>query len=125
MKSKEIVTFEIDRLPVSENNAVRKGKYGYYKTPKYKEWEEAVAILKDQSIVESKLYAVERVFHCPYNYKNGNFKKQDLTNWIKYSDDIFSAKLGIDDSRIKSGSEDQVDCEYGEEKTVWTIWPIG
>ena len=57
---KETVTFKIDRLPVSENNAVRMSSRGGYKTKAYKEWEEEVMLtVKEQTIANSEFYGVK------------------------------------------------------------------
>jgi len=109
---KECVTFKIDMLPVSENRAIRTSSRGGYKTKEYKEWEEFILLtVKEQTICASEWYETEILYFYPIYFKNGNVRKKDAHNLIKYAiDTVLHNKVvdengeKIDDSRILGGS---------------------
>jgi Holliday junction resolvase RusA-like endonuclease len=111
------VKFEIDMLPVTENNAVRMTRRGGYKTQDYKDWEEYVLLtVKEKEIDVSEWYKAQVVCHFPLYYKNGNIRKKDAHNRIKYAVDtllhnkvIDSKGNRIDDKRIIKGRWEKVE----------------
>ena len=116
------VTFVVDGLPPSENHALCRARNGrMFPSKEYRRWKHTVSKLKNKSIQPSIWYCVSRQFYFPVRYKNGNIKKKDVSNLNKYADDELCKKLGIDDSYIIKGVEEKIDCNPGEEKTVWTI----
>lgn len=128
--TKDYATFKIDMLPVSENQAVRSSSRGGYKTKKYKEWEELVLLTqKERKISCSQWYGVEIILHFPLYYKNGNIRKKDSHNLIKYAIDTVLRKVidekgkGIDDCRILECYECKVDSP--KECTEITFYCIG
>lgn len=123
------VTFKIDGLPVSENDAVGRSSRGGYKTKKYKEWEELVILTqKERNINCSEWYGVEMIYYFPLYYKNGKIRHKDGHNLDKYNIDIVIRKLidnkgnAIDDSRVLEWSGSKVDSE--EEYTEITFYCI-
>jgi hypothetical protein len=127
---KETVTFKINRLPVSENNAVRMSSRGGYKTKAYREWEEEVMLtVKEQTIANSEFYGVEIIYYFPIYYKNGNIRRKDFKNMDKYAIDTVMRKLRdedgeeIDDCRLLESYERKVDSE--EERVEITFYRIG
>lgn len=127
---KTTAVFKIDKLPVSENDAVRMSYRGGYKTKKYKEWEDWVSLLvKEQTIAKSEFYGVEIIYHFPLYYKNGNIKKKDFKNMDKYAIDTVLRKLKdedgepIDDCRLLESYECKVDDK--EERVEITFYCVG
>lgn len=127
---KTAVTFKIDRLPVSENNAVRMTPRGGYKTAQYREWEEYVALtVKEQVIANSEFYGVEILYYFPIYYKNGNIRRKDYKNMDKYAIDTVLRKVKdkdgkeIDDCRLSESYECKIDNQ--EEKVEITFYCIG
>jgi hypothetical protein len=129
-KPKTEVTFKIDKLPVTENSAVRMTARGGYKTKLFRQWERAVVEqLEDKIIAISPEYGVEIIFSYPLKFKNGNLKHKDAHNMIKYAiDTILAHKLldsknnRIDDSVISEGSWARLDSDKdGLEITFYTI----
>jgi len=114
---KEVVVFKINGLPVSENEAVRMTSRGGYKTKKFKEWEKLVSLQKEKIIDKCEWYGYEAIFHFPLYYKNGNIKKKDGHNMIKYAVDTVLSRVRdtdgneIDDCRILEGSHCKIDSE--------------
>lgn len=112
---RNVVVFNIESLPVSENEAVRMTSRGGYKTKKFKDWERLVGFQKEQIINKSEWYGYEAVFHFPLYYKNGNIRRKDGHNMIKYAVDTVLQKVvdssgeSIDDCRILEGSHFKVD----------------
>lgn len=102
-------------LPVSENEAVRMTYKGGYKTKKFRGWEKMVSTVKEQVINKSEWYGYEMVFHFPLYYKNGNIRKKDGHNMIKYGIDTVLSRVvdsdgnQIDDCRVIEGSHCKVD----------------
>lgn len=122
----DVIYFRVAGLPPSENHALIQGRGGRrFPSKEYLAWKKKCSSLKNQKIDESEWYEVERVYHFPLYYKNGNIRKKDVSNLNKYCDDELAKVVGIDDSRIKCGHEDKVDCKEGEEYTEWTIYTIG
>lgn len=111
---RNVVYFNIDMLPVSENEAVRMTPRGGYKTKKFKEWVKFVSKQKEQTINKSEWYGYEIVFHFPLYYKNGNIRRKDAHNMIKYAIDTVLEKVvdsdgnAIDDCRVIEGSHCKV-----------------
>jgi Holliday junction resolvase RusA-like endonuclease len=127
--AKECVTFKLDLLPVSENKAIRMNKRGGYKTQDYKEWEEYVLLtLKEQEICNSQWYETEIIFTYPIYYKNGNVRRKDAHNMIKYAiDTILHNKVvdedgeKIDDCRIIGGSWTKCEGDEGVEISFYCV----
>jgi Holliday junction resolvase RusA-like endonuclease len=119
---RNVVYYKIDSLPVSVNNAVRHSYRGSYKTNEFKEWDELVSYQKQQTINKSEWYGVEIVFHMPLYFKNGNIRRKDADDMLKYAIDctlkrvVDSDENSIDDSRIMEGNYTKVndDHEYTE-----------
>ena len=127
---KTTATFKIDRLPVSENDAVRMSSRGGYKTKKYKEWEEEVMLtVKEQTIANSEFYGVEIIYYFPIYYKNGNIRRKDFKNMDKYAIDTVMKKLRdekgneIDDCRLSESYECKINSE--QEKVEISFYCIG
>jgi Holliday junction resolvase RusA-like endonuclease len=127
---KNTATFKIDRLPVSENDAVRMTPRGGYKTRKYQEWEEYVGYTVKEVVIEtSEWYGVEIIYYFPLYCKNGNIKRKDHKNMDKYAIDTTIKKLvdsngeKIDDCRIIESSECKVDSK--DERVEITYYCIG
>lgn len=127
---KTTATFKIDRLPVSENDAVRMSYKGGYKTKKYKEWEEEVMLtVKEQNIASSEFYGVEIIYYFPLYYKNKNIRKKDFKNMDKYAIDTVMRKLkdeegnSIDDCRLSESYECKIDSE--QERVEISFYCIG
>jgi len=112
---RNVVCFKIPMLPVSENEAVRMTYRGGYRTKKFNEWIKMVETMPIQTINKSEWYGYEIVFHFPLYYKNGNIRKKDGHNMIKYGVDTVLGRVvdsegqEIDDCRIIEGSHCKVD----------------
>lgn len=122
------VKFKIKSLPVSVNNAVRHSKYTSYKTKEFKEWEGFVEKETDKNINKSEWYGVEVVCYFPLYYKNGNIRRRDIDDMLKYAIDCTLKKVQnkdgeIDDKRVLEGSFAKIDSE--EEYTEITFYCIG
>ena len=62
-------------------------------------------------VAPDSLVRVDLSFHYPFCYKNGRFKKVDTANLLKLTYDAISEKIGVDDSRFKSGGFESFDSE--------------
>ena len=102
-------------LPVSENEAVRMTYRGGYRTKKFNEWIKMVELMPVQTINKCEWYGYEIIFHFPLYFKNGNVRKKDGHNMIKYGVDTVLGRVvdseghEIDDCRIIEGSHCKVD----------------
>ena len=112
------VFFEIDALPVSVNKAVRHSRKGSYKSQEFKDWVELVFLTqKEQTILNSEWYGVEVLLYFPLYYKNGNIRRKDADDMLKYAIDTTLLRLidedgdNIDDSRIIEGHFEKFDNE--------------
>jgi Holliday junction resolvase RusA-like endonuclease len=110
------VKYILSQLPPSSNHAIRSSRFGYYPTKEYKQFKRYISGLEKKTIEKSTFYKVNRKFYLPLFYKNGNVRKKDLTNMIKYVDDELCKLVGIDDSQILEGTEKKINCtlEYCE-----------
>lgn len=117
------ITITIPGLPPSENHALLRARNGrMFPSKEYRKWKVQVSkILVKQKIDKSTWYHADRVYYFPIFYKNGNVRKRDVSNLNKYADDELCKKIKIDDSHIKSGTEQKIECKEGEEKTIWRI----
>jgi Holliday junction resolvase RusA-like endonuclease len=129
MKSSE-VQFVVNGTPPSVNHALLGG--GRYPSKEYKAWKRAVEEQTTEvRIVGSQFYETEVCVYFPLFYKNGNLRKKDIGNYIKYIDDELCKRLvtyegeGVDDMQILSSTISKVDCKAGEERVEWTIWGVG
>lgn len=71
----------------------------------------AIEIEVREELSKHKFFYVQRFFcFCKKNvfYKNGNQRKNDISNRIKILDDTLSKILGIDDTRFVLGSEELI-----------------
>ena len=123
--------YEIKSLPVTVNHALGRTRTGRsYKTKAYKQWVKdfKTAYPKERKIKDSQWYGIEIQLYFPLFYKNGNVRKKDVSNYIKYAEDLVFGNLityngdSIDDCRITEGEYFKIDSE--EEKTIINIYCI-
>ena len=119
-------TFEVFGLPPSVNHALVHARGRTFPTKEYKEWRKLCKALPIKKIKKSKWYGVEIFFFFPIFYKNGNVRKKDRSNFIKYAEDELCRRLEtysgekVDDSLIKVGTAAKIDS--AEITTIFTIY---
>jgi len=126
------VTFIVNSAPPTSNHAnkvsVRNRRVFYYPSPQLRSWRKEVSkAVRETELKGSEWYGAELVFELPLYYKNGNVKRVDLDNMIKYTIDEITKRVlvegqPIDDSLIIELSAVKVDSQ--NLKTTVTIWGI-
>lgn len=123
--SNEKITFTIPGIPPSQNHAIkmttRGGYVRRYSSKELKTWQELVAYTtNEQQIVKSTWYGIDITYYLPLFYKNGNIRRKDIDNMIKYTIDSILERVKttereeIDDRQIKELKAQKKD---GEERT--------
>lgn len=69
---------------------------------------------------DGAFYRLDWVISYDWNYKNGNFKRIDSSNFQKALHDLVSKKLGFDDSRIKAGSFNTINSKVEQVQVTLT-----
>ena len=75
---------------------------------------------------ESGLYCMDYVFRFPLYYKNGNLRKRDADDMVKYATDVFCKRLRasdgsvFDDKKVVGGYFMKED---GQESCTISIYP--
>lgn len=136
MKYPDDTTLIIPALPPSSNVAIRmSNQHGYtfgYKSVTLKRWMNdvrAAALQNRPRIATSPLYGIEITYSYPKYSKNGNLKRKDLDNLIKYTIDEFIKyvitpdEVSIDDSQIDEINAVRVDSQVLQTKI--TLYKIG
>jgi Holliday junction resolvase RusA-like endonuclease len=108
---KETAKFEVESIPVSVNNGIRYSTKTHrsYKTKPYKEWEKQFTYFPIQHIKYSQWYQIDIYVGFKLFYKNGNIKRKDIDDMLKYTIDCALSRVRdeegeIDDKRILGGS---------------------
>ena len=116
-----VVSFVIPGLPPSSNHALGTAPSGHrFANAELKAWRQLVGIVPRQEIDDlGDWYTMQVHFYFPLYYKNGNIRRKDLSNMIKYTEDEIIKRLitdnPIDDRQIVSISAFKIDSE--EERT--------
>jgi hypothetical protein len=76
------------------------------------------------TIAPDSFIRVDKVFHYPFYHANGRLRKVDAANWIKLLNDAVAERIGVDDSRMKSGSYDSVDSPVERVEVRLTEVPV-
>lgn len=74
-------------------------------------------------LADGALVRMDLVFAYPFNHKNARLRRKDSQNMIKVIADVVAEKSGWDDSRMKSGGWESVDCEV--ESVTVTLTEVG
>lgn len=130
---KTVLHIEIPGIPPSLNDshkvAVRNGRVWKYPHKSLKEWLDLVGFtLEPMKIVETEWYGAEYIFYFPIYCKNGNIRRKDVSNLIKYVEDPIMERVTtyegkkIDDSRFLEVSAMKVDSP--EDKTEINIYAM-
>lgn len=123
------VSTTIEGIPPSLNHSyvisTRGGVVRRFKNKKLTEWIRLVCLTVGKlKVRDSDWYGIDIVYHLPIRFKNGNPRKKDLDNLIKYTIDPFLKSVNngeIDDCRIIKINAAKVD---GAEKTEIILYPI-
>jgi Holliday junction resolvase RusA-like endonuclease len=117
------IRFVLPSLPMSINSLYQI-IYGQRKVelkPECRTWKtKAKAYVPTFKIADSSTIRLDVTFSFPWHHKNGKLRKFDSQNLLKLLIDAVSEKIGIDDSRIKSGSWSSVDSPDERVEVVLT-----
>ena len=117
---KNTITFSFPTLPPSVNHAMLVRGYRRFPSKELTAWTKCVQNtmpITPIPLSPTGYYRLDMVFRFPLLYKNGNVRRRDCTDLVKYAEDVFCSRLllpdgsTLDDKLIKCGSFAKEDGE--------------